>query len=147
MKYLLDTDHLSVLQKSTGQDYANLSARMDKIPISEFAISIVTIHEQFLGSNTYISRAQSSQDLVRGYEFMNKLVRSFKLIPVLGFDELAATTFQDFQSRRIKLATMDLRIASIAISQQLILLTRNRKDFVKVPEELTIEDWTDSMSS
>jgi tRNA(fMet)-specific endonuclease VapC len=37
MKYLLDTDHLSILQRSMGQDYQNLSARMEQIPISEFA--------------------------------------------------------------------------------------------------------------
>jgi tRNA(fMet)-specific endonuclease VapC len=141
MRYLLDTDHLSILQKSKGQDYENLSNRMERLPISEFAISIVTVHEQFLGSNVYISRSQTSTDLVRGYEFMNKLVRSFKVIPVIEFDNLAATTFQDFKSRKIKLATMDLRIAAIAMSKQLVLLTRNHKDFVKVPG-LIIEDWT-----
>jgi tRNA(fMet)-specific endonuclease VapC len=144
MRYLLDTDHLSILQKSSGQDYENLSNRMERLHISEFAISIVTVHEQFLGSNVYISRSQSPTDLVRGYEFMNKLVRSFKMIPVIGFDDLAATTFQDFKSRKIKLATMDLRIAAIAITKQVILLTRNRKDFAKVPG-LTIEDWTTSI--
>ncbi len=143
MRYLLDTDHLSVLQKSRGQDYEKLSNRMERLPISEFAISIVTVHEQFLGSNVYISRSQSPTDLVRGYEFMNKLVRSFKVIPVIEFDNLAATTFENFKSRKIKLATMDLRIAAIAMSKQLVLLTRNHKDFVKVPG-LIIEDWTAS---
>jgi tRNA(fMet)-specific endonuclease VapC len=72
---------------------------------------------------------------------MNKLVRSVKVIPVIGFDDLAAATFQDFKSRKIKLATMDLRIAAIATTKQIILLTRNYKDFVKVPG-LVIEDWT-----
>jgi tRNA(fMet)-specific endonuclease VapC len=66
------------------------------------------------------------------------------MIPVIGFDDLAATTFQDFKSRKIKLATMDLRIAAIAITKQVILLTRNHKDFAKVPG-LTIEDWTTSI--
>jgi tRNA(fMet)-specific endonuclease VapC len=141
MKYLLDTDHLSILQKSTGQDYQNLSARMEQIPISEFALSIVTVHEQFLGSNTYISRAQNPTDVVRGYKFMEKLVWSFKTIPVLGFDDQAATIFGSFQSQRVKLATMDLRIASIAMAHGLTLLTRNEKDFIKVPG-LAIEDWT-----
>lgn len=69
MKYLFDTDHLSVLQKSTGRDYESLLARMAQIPI-------VTIHEQFLGSHTYISRTRNAQDLVKGYEFMTKLVRN-----------------------------------------------------------------------
>jgi tRNA(fMet)-specific endonuclease VapC len=36
---------------------------------------------------------------------------------------------------------MDLRIAAIATTKQIILLTRNYKDFVKVPG-LVIEDWT-----
>jgi tRNA(fMet)-specific endonuclease VapC len=51
MRYLLDTDHLSVLQKSRGQDYEKLSNRMERLPISKFAISIVTVHEKFQGNS------------------------------------------------------------------------------------------------
>ncbi len=141
MKYLLDTDHLSVLQKSTGLDYECLSARMAQIPISDFGISIVTVHEQFLGSHTYISRTRNAQDLVKGYEFMAKLVRNIKIIPVVPFDDSASILFDNLQSQKVKVATMDLRIAAIASSRGLVLLTRNHRDFVKVPG-LTIEDWT-----
>lgn len=141
MKYLLDTDHLSVIQKSTGQDYKYLSARMAQIPISDFGISIVTVHEQFLGSHTYISRTRNAQDLVKGYEFMTRLVKNIKTIPVAPFDDSASILFDNFQSQGVKVATMDLRIAAIACSRRLILLTRNYRDFVKVPG-LRIEDWT-----
>lgn len=45
MKYLLDTDHLSVIQRQTGQDYINLSTRMAQYPLSDFAILIVTFNK------------------------------------------------------------------------------------------------------
>jgi tRNA(fMet)-specific endonuclease VapC len=36
---------------------------------------------------------------------------------------------------------MDLKIASIAISNKAILVSRNLKDFEQVPD-LTVQDWT-----
>jgi hypothetical protein len=36
MKYLLDTDHLSILQRQAGRDFSNLSTRMAQYPLSEF---------------------------------------------------------------------------------------------------------------
>jgi tRNA(fMet)-specific endonuclease VapC len=45
MKYLLDTDHLRILQRQAGQDYINLSTRMAGYPLSDFAVSTVTFHE------------------------------------------------------------------------------------------------------
>jgi tRNA(fMet)-specific endonuclease VapC len=95
MKYLLDTDHLSILQKSTGQDYECLSTRMAQIPISDFGISIITVHEQFLGIHTYINRTRNTQDLVRGYEFMTKLVGNIKTIPTAPFDNSASIIFEN----------------------------------------------------
>jgi tRNA(fMet)-specific endonuclease VapC len=103
--------------------------------------AIVTIHEQFLGTHTYISRTRNAQDLVKGYEFMTKLVKNIKMIPVVPFDNSASVLFDNFQAQKVKVATMDLRIAAIASSRGFVLLTRNHRNFVKVPG-LTIEDWT-----
>ena len=141
MKYLFDTDHISILQKSTGSDYINLSRRMDQIPIADFAISIVTIHEQFLGSHTYINRAREESQLIKGYYLMERVVSNVKIMPTLGFDRAALDVFNDLKSQGLKVATMDLRIASIAISNNLTLLTRNQQDFKFIPG-LSIEDWT-----
>jgi tRNA(fMet)-specific endonuclease VapC len=57
MKYLLDTDHLSILQRQAGRDFSNLSMRMTQYPLSDFAVSTVTFHEQMLGCHAYINRA------------------------------------------------------------------------------------------
>jgi len=141
MKYLLDTDHLSIIQRGTGQDYVNLSTRMAQYPLSDFTTSIVTFHEQFVGRHTYINRAKSREDIIRGYKTMEQLLRDFSLIPVISYDQIAFDVFESLQFRGVRLATMDLRIASIALSKNLTLLTRNVRDFSKVAE-LKIEDWT-----
>ncbi|MFB2833564.1 type II toxin-antitoxin system VapC family toxin [Floridanema evergladense] len=127
MKYLLDTDHLSILQRQTGRDYSNLSTRMAQYPLSDFAVSIVTFHEQMLGCHAYINRDHSLNDVVKGYEMMARLVNNFKVLPILPFDAGAATTFEQLNSQRIQLAKMDARIAAIALSRGLILLTRNHR--------------------
>jgi tRNA(fMet)-specific endonuclease VapC len=141
MKYLFDTDHLSILQKSMGEDYENLSRRMDKIPIADFAISIVTVHEQFLGCHTYISRARDDRQILKGYYLMERLAGNLKVMPIATFDSNAIAIFRELKSQGFKVATMDLRIASIALDRDLILLTRNFKDFQHVPK-LLVEDWT-----
>ncbi len=141
MKYLLDTDHLSILQRQSGQDYINISARMAQHPLSDFAVSSVTFHEQLLGCHAYINRAQNPDDVVKGYEMMARLIDDFKVLPLVGFDRNGSAAFEKLQSQRIKLAKMDARIASIALSRGFVLLTRNHRDFSKVAG-LTIEDWT-----
>lgn len=141
MKYLLDTDHLSILQRQTGKDYTNLSTRMAQYPLSDFAVSIITFHEQMLGCHAYINRDRTLNDIVKGYEMMARLVSDFKVLPLVSFDAGAATTFEQLKARQIQLAKMDARIAAIAMSRKLILLTRNHRDFGKVAG-LVIEDWT-----
>jgi predicted nucleic acid-binding protein len=86
-------------------------------------------------------RERTLNDVVKGYEMMARLVSDFKVLPLVSFDASAAKTFEQLRSRRIQLATMDARIAAIALSHGLILLTRNHRDFGKVAE-LEIEDWT-----
>ena len=48
---------------------------------------------------------------------------------------------QNLQSNKIRIGTMVLKIASIAIANQAILVSRNIKDFEQVPD-LTVQDWT-----
>lgn len=63
MKYLLDTDHLSILQRQAGKDYRNLSTRIAHYPLSDFAVSTVTFHEKMLGSHAYINRARNLDEV------------------------------------------------------------------------------------
>ena len=141
MKYLLDTDHISFLQKRKGAEFVSLTANMGRHSPGDFALSVVSFHEQVLGAQAFLNRAISPIDVQRGYTLLVEILNTFSISPVLPYDGAASTTFATLVSSRIRVATMDLRIASIALSQNLILLTRNQRDFGRVPN-LVAEDWT-----
>ena len=141
MKYLLDTDHISILQRQSGAEYARLMTRIAKYPPSELALSIISFHEQALGCHTYINNARSSREVARGYEMFARVLQDFVTAPVIPFDDDAATMFDRLLAQRTRVATMDLRIAAIALSRGMVLVTRNKRDFGKV-SGLPIEDWT-----
>jgi tRNA(fMet)-specific endonuclease VapC len=53
----------------------------------------------------------------------------------------AGNIYAELVKQKIRVGTQDLRIAAITLSGNGILVTRNRKDFEKVPN-LRLEDWT-----
>lgn len=141
MKYLLDTDHISFLQRRSSLEFRQLTLRMSQHPISEFALSVISFHEQVIGAHSFINRAQNNIDMTRGYALLLETLHGFAKAPVLPFDVRAISIFDEMRSQKVRVSTMDLRIASIAISNNLVLLTRNTSDFSKVPN-LIIDDWT-----
>jgi tRNA(fMet)-specific endonuclease VapC len=139
--YLLDTDHISFLQRKSSVEFTRLMLRMERYSPEDFALSAVSFHEQTLGAHNFINRAQTNTDTIRGYNLLIEILQGFASAPVLPFDVAAITIFDELRSQKVRVSTMDLRIASIAISRDLVLLTRNARDFSKVPKLVT-EDWT-----
>ena len=73
MKYLLDTDHLSILQRMAGAEYLRLSSWMAPLPAVDFACCVVSLHEQLLGAHNFLNRAKNASGLVLGYELLRRL--------------------------------------------------------------------------
>lgn len=141
MKYLFDTDHISFLQKRPSLEFARLTAQIQQFEPADFALSVVSFHEQVLGAHSFINRAQTNADLERGYALLLEILDGFAIAPILPFDARAIAVFDELRQQRVRVSTMDLRISAIAISHNLVLLTRNVSDFSKVPGLIT-EDWT-----
>ena len=139
--YILDTDHVGILQLAAGREYLALSRRIARCSQTDLYVTIVSLHEQFLGWNVYIARAKDQAATVRGYRRMEKILGDFSNAQVLPFDEAAGEQFDDFRRQHIRIGTMDLRIAAIAHVRSMTVLTRNTVDFERVPG-LSVEDWT-----
>jgi tRNA(fMet)-specific endonuclease VapC len=138
---ILDTNHLTVIQRQNEPAYSHLRIRLHQA-VSEVGTTIV---RQCRRANARLARCHSSlqefeQEIV-AYRQLRLLFTFFSNLPVLNFDELAAVQFSKLQRGRVRLGSMDLKIAAIALSQDALLLSRNLKDFRQVPG-LLVQDWT-----
>ncbi len=141
MTYLLDTDHLSILQRQAGAEYARLSAWMGQFTPADFACCVVSLHEQVVGAHAFLNQAKNTSGLIRGYQLLERLPRDYLTFALLPFDTPAATVYDGLLAQRLRVGTMDLRLAAIALSRHLTVLTRNLGDFGRVPG-LQVEDRT-----
>lgn len=141
MTHLLDTDHLSILQYPTAAEYPAVVAHLNRHAPADVVASVVSVHEQTLGAVTVIGQARTAAQVVRGYRFISQMLTVITPRTVLPFDDPAAAIFDQLRAQRIRISTLDLRIASIALARNLVVVTRNVRDFGQVPG-LQTEDWT-----
>ncbi len=139
--FLLDTDHLVIMQRNAQPEADRLRRRMKQFNQTDFSVSVVSIHEQMLGANKYISQARTRASVIRGYQMIETALLDYNQFHILPFDEPAAIKFDELRQLGVRIGTMDLRIASIALSHECTVLTRNGVDFDKVPD-LQVDDWT-----
>ena len=86
-------------------------------------------------------KAKLPEQQIFAYQMLHGFLESYRNTTVLDFDENAAVIFKNLKANKIRIGTMDLKIASIAIANEAILVSRNLKDFEAVPN-LTVQDWT-----
>ncbi|HEY9633452.1 MAG TPA: type II toxin-antitoxin system VapC family toxin [Coleofasciculaceae cyanobacterium] len=138
--YIFDTDHLSVLERG-GVKAQRLMQRLAHVNSTQVAASIISYEEQMRGWLSYIAKAKTVEQQVEPYKQLKQQLTNYCAIPILEFDEQAAQEFQRLRKAYPRLGTMDLKIASIALVNKAVLLTRNSADFGHIAG-LSIEDWT-----
>jgi tRNA(fMet)-specific endonuclease VapC len=141
--YIFDTDHLAILQRESEPESSRIRDKMSRFATSDFFVTIVSFHEQVAGWYDHLARARKQRDVVFAYGMFRDVLTDFTALQVLDYDERAAAAFTSFVKQRIRVGTMDLRIASIVLANDMTLLTRNTVDFERVPG-LRFEDWTTS---
>jgi tRNA(fMet)-specific endonuclease VapC len=136
---VLDTNHVSELGYGTP---AGLRLRERLLTSGEdTATTIITVEEQLRGWLAKIHRLSDPHDQILPYRRLHERIEFFARWTVLPWDAAAADLFRKLRRQGVRIGTMDLKIASIALVHDATLLTRNASDFARVPE-LNVEDWT-----
>jgi tRNA(fMet)-specific endonuclease VapC len=132
--YCFDTDIISATLKP--QPALHLLRRLATVPAHQQFTSAITVGELIFGVSR-VNRPELTQKVER-------VIRQAQT--VLPFDTAAARTYGSLRATLERdgtpLAEPDLRIAAIAVTRGLVLVSRNVRHFGRVPG-LTVQNWVD----
>jgi tRNA(fMet)-specific endonuclease VapC len=132
LRYMLDTDICSYVMK---RSHDPLLRRLQRVPVSDVCVSVVTKSELLYGVEVSPRRQQDEAAL---NAFLN-------YVEVLDFPDGASSHYAQIRAQLKKSGKMiganDLFIAAHARSLGLTLVTHNTQEFRRV-NRLAIEDWT-----
>jgi len=136
--YILDSDILSLLQAGHPR-VGRWRGRVDPADVATTIITRIEIlrarFDHLLKANTGEELQRAQQWLIRSEELLNRVV-------VFPVDAAAAAQFDRLRHVKTlrKIGRNDLLIASISLSRQATLVTRNVRHFRLIPG-LRVEDW------
>jgi len=137
---ILDTDCLSLLERG-GTPAERLLSRLEESADTEITTTIINFEEQMRGWLSFIAKASTLERQVVAYERLQRFLDNYRSALVLPFEEVAAIQYARLRGQKLKLASMDLKIAAITIANDALLISRNLSDFSLVPD-LRVADWT-----
>jgi tRNA(fMet)-specific endonuclease VapC len=137
---ILDTDTISFHQLGRGPEFEAVDARRNAC-VELVAVTIVSFEEQMRGWLAKCAGVRDLADYIVGTANLHRSLRYYQEQEILDFDFAAAAEYKILKSYKLRIGTMDLRIASIARSLNATLVTHNTADFKQVPG-LRVEDWT-----
>jgi tRNA(fMet)-specific endonuclease VapC len=105
------------------------------------AVTVISVEEQLSGWYTQLRKAKSSAKLAATYQQLAENVEYLSNFRILAFPEPAILLYESLKTLKLGIGKMDLRIGAIVLHYDGILVTRNLRDFRRIPD-LKVEDWT-----
>lgn len=136
LQFLLDTDHVTLLQHG----HPRIGQRLVALANDAVGIGIVTAEEALRGRVAALARSLDGPTRIARYALLERTIRILHDLPIVSFDQASEIQFQNLLGLRLRVGSGDLKIAAIALAHQLILVTRNRRDFARIPGIL-LDDW------
>ena len=129
MRYFLDTNAVIALSNNSS---LNLSRRIRQVSPTDIAVSAIVMQELYFGA--YKSRRRSQ----------NIAVADALRFEVVEFDQGDARQAGEIRAflrdRGTPIGPYDVLIAGQTVARNAVLVTRNTREFARVPG-LRIEDW------
>lgn len=120
-----------------------LELRLRAVPIAEQTMPIVAIEEVIRGRFNSIRQAEAGRgqmSLEEAYGWLQRSLTDTRAYTILPFTAPAAGLVTAWRRQKIRVGTQDMRIAAICVVHGATLITRNARDYVRLPG-LTFDVW------
>lgn len=94
------------------------------------------------GWQAVLRHPKSDAHLADTYLRLTEAVRVLSGMHIVTFSEAAIRRYNALLAMKLNIGKMDLRIAAIALEENATVITRNLRDFGRVPG-LACENWAD----
>jgi tRNA(fMet)-specific endonuclease VapC len=135
--YVFDADTLTLFGRLHPVIVRNVMSHL----ADEIRVTSITIEEQVGGWYSTIRTARTPAQIEAAYARFTDSVRELSGWDALPFTVSAVQRFQDLLRRKLSVGGNDLRIAAIAMEFGAIVVTRNLRDFGRIPG-VQCEDWS-----
>jgi tRNA(fMet)-specific endonuclease VapC len=135
--YILDTDIPSRLRRG----HPIVSQHVGTHSGGSVAVTVLTVEEQLTGWYSLARRSKQPARVEAAYQELAEAVRFFGRWPILSFTIPAMNRFTQLLALRLNVGSVDLKIAAVVLENNGTLVTRNTRDFQRVPN-LALEDWS-----
>ena len=138
--FILDTDTLSHLWARQGR----VIQRVAEIGDTELGVTSITKAEVLRRRCENLLKADNSAEILKAQQRLDRSEQSLSRLMIVPFDESAARQLEQLWKvdRLKRIGRADLLIASIALANDVTLVTRNLKHFRQVPN-LSVVNWVD----
>jgi tRNA(fMet)-specific endonuclease VapC len=137
-RYLLDTDIITLIQFGHATVIRNLGAHVDL----DVALSALSFQEQMQGWLGRLGKLATAAQHADWYDrLVTRMLPVWRRFDMLAFPQSAIQRFQQLRALRLNVGLMDLRLAAVALENNLIVVTRNARDFGRIAG-LQTEDWS-----
>jgi tRNA(fMet)-specific endonuclease VapC len=134
--YVLDTDTLSLYYHGHPQ----VSRRVLAHAADRLTIAVITAEEILGGWLGQIHRATRPDMIERCYAELADWIPYVAVFTILPYRQSTIAQFQQLRRMKLNVGNNDLRIAAIALENNATVVTRNLRDFARVPG-VAAEDW------
>jgi len=117
--------------------------RAEGIPPDQQAVPILVVEEMIRGRLNVIRQAEAGKariNLEQAYHLFEQSFHDLRQVNILSYTSPAEALFQQWRKQKLRVPTHDLRIAAICVACSATLISRNRRDFERVPG-LHVEFW------